>query len=257
MKYSLRALAIAVLLLLGVSPHASAADDWDFAIAPYVLAPNISGKTSLGRFVNGADIDVDTKDILRNLDLGAMIHGEVRHKSGFGAIVDYSFMDLSGTNNAPLVPGAKIKSEVFQGILEAYGSYRFDAAPEHKIDVYGGIRWWQIEMKAKRYNAPSPDISSQRNEDWVDPVIGARWVAEWFPGFRTSLAADIGGFGVGSDFTNSVQGLVIYDPWENVSFAAGYRALWVDYSTGDAGTQDHFSYDTVTHGPQLGVIFRF
>jgi hypothetical protein len=62
---------------------------------------------------------------------------------------------------------------------------------------------------------------------------------------------------LGSEITNSVQGLFIYDAWENVSFAAGYRALWVDYDNGKGGTPDYFAYDTVTHGPQIGIIFRF
>lgn len=235
---------------------AMAADDWDFVIAPYLLAPSIKGEAGLGRFIDGADIDVDSRDIFEHLDLGGMIHAEVRHKSGFGAIVDYSFMDLSGKADGPVVPGAEIKAEVFQGVLEAYGSYRFDLAPEHKLDAYAGIRWWDIDIEVERRNAPLFNPSAEADENWVDPVVGARWVAEWFPGWRTSFAADIGGFGLASDFTANLQGLVIYDAWEHVSFTAGYRALWVDYDNDESG-RDYFSYDTVTHGPQIGVIFRF
>src|SRR3546814_1547023 len=89
----------------------------------------INGEAGLGRFIDGADVDVDSRDIFEHLDLGAMIHGEVRHRSGFGAIVDYSFMDLSGKSDGPVVPGAEIKAEVFQGVLEAFASYRFDLSP--------------------------------------------------------------------------------------------------------------------------------
>src|SRR3546814_5259077 len=32
-----------------VGPPAQAADDWEFAIAPYLLAPNINGEAGLGR----------------------------------------------------------------------------------------------------------------------------------------------------------------------------------------------------------------
>src|SRR3546814_14719226 len=65
-----------------------------------------------------------SRDIFEHLDFGAMIHAEVRHRSGFGAIVDYSFMDLSGESDGPVVPGAEIKAKVFQGILAAFASYR-------------------------------------------------------------------------------------------------------------------------------------
>jgi hypothetical protein len=247
----------AFLFCFVFAPDARAADDWEFAVAPYLLAPNINGEAGMGRFIDGADVDVDSRDIFEHLDLGAMIHAEVRHRSGFGAIVDYSFMDLSGESDGPVVPGAEIKAEVFQGVFEAFASYRFEVTPQHKVDAYGGIRWWDIDVELKRRNAPGFNVTEDKGDDWVDPVFGARWVAEWWPGWRTSLASDIGGFGVSSDFSANVQGLIIYDAWKNVSFAAGYRALWVDYDNGKDGTSDYFSYDTVTHGPQIGVIFRF
>jgi hypothetical protein len=234
-----------------------AADDWEFVVAPYLLVPSINGEAGMGRFLDGADVDVDSHSISEHLDLGAMAHAEARHRSGFGGMLDYSFMDLSGEADGPLVPGAEIKAEVFQSILEAYASFRFDVAPAHKVDAYGGLRWWHIDVELKRRNAPGFNVSEDRGDDWVDPVLGARWIAEWRPGWRTSLAGDIGGFGAASDFTASVQALVIYDAWETVSFAAGYRALWVDYDNGEKGTSDYFAYDTVTHGPQIGVIFRF
>ena len=237
--------------------RAAAAEDWVFAVAPYLLAPSIDGEAGVGRFIDGADVDVNSRDIFKHLDLGAMIHAEARHRSGFGGIIDYSFMDLSSEANGPVVPGARIKADVFQGVLEAFASYRFDLTPEYKIDAYAGLRWWHIDLELKRRNAPGFNISEDRGDDWVDPVFGARWMAEWRPGWRTSLAGDIGGFDVASDFTASVQALVIYDAWEDISIAAGYRALWVDYDNGKRGTSDYFRYDTVTHGPQIGVIFRF
>ncbi|WP_340119811.1 hypothetical protein [Pelagibius sp. 7325] len=253
----LRETCAAIVLCSAAALPARAADDWEFAIAPYLLAPSINGEAGMGRFIDGADVDVDSRDIFEHLDLGAMIHAEVRHRSGFGAIVDYSFMDLSGEADGAVVPGAKLKAEVFQGVFEAFASYRFDITPEHKVDAYGGIRWWHIDVELKRRNAPGFNVTEDKGDDWVDPVFGARWVAEWWPGWRSSLAGDIGGFGVSSDFSASAQALIIYDAWENVSVAAGYRALWVDYDNGKGGTPDYFSYDTVTHGPQIGVIFRF
>src|SRR3546814_13649392 len=90
-----------------VAPPARAADDWEFAIAPYLLAPSINGEAGLGRFIDGADVDVDSRDIFEHLDLGAMIHAEVRHRSGFGAIVAYSFMDLPGESDRKSVVSGK------------------------------------------------------------------------------------------------------------------------------------------------------
>lgn len=250
------ALILLPALVLIQPPSTKAAGDWDFVLAPYFLAPTIEGDASAGRFLNGAEVDIDTRDILEALDLGGMIHAEVRHSSGLGAIVDYSFMDLSSEAAGPLLPGTTIEGDVFQGVLEAYGSYRFDLR-DHKLDLYAGIRWWDIDVEVSRRGAPGPNELLDSGDDWVDPVIGARWVSEWWPGWRTSLAADLGGFVVGSDFSASAQALAIYDAWENVSFALGYRVLSVDYDNDESGTPGFFAYDTVTHGPMAGVLLRF
>src|SRR3546814_10864479 len=93
-----------------------------------------------------------SRDIFEHLDLGAMIHAEVRHRSGFGAIVDYSFMDLSGDSDGPVVPGAEIKAEVFQCILEAFASYRFEITPQHKVDAYGRSEEHTSELQSLMRN---------------------------------------------------------------------------------------------------------
>src|SRR3546814_20960527 len=93
----------------------------------------INGEAGLGRFIDGADVDVDSRDIFEHLVLGAMIHGEVRHRSGFGAIVDYSFMDLSGKSDGPVVPGAEIKarSEERRVGKECVSTCRSRWSPDH------------------------------------------------------------------------------------------------------------------------------
>src|SRR3546814_9889687 len=53
-----------------VGPPAQAATDWELAIAPYLLAPNIHGEAGLARFIDGAEVDDDSRDISENLDLG-------------------------------------------------------------------------------------------------------------------------------------------------------------------------------------------
>src|SRR3546814_14617918 len=112
-----------------------------------------------------------------------MIHGEVRHRSGFGAIVDYSFMDLSGKSDGPVVPGAEIKAEVFQGVLEAFASYRFDLSPAHKLDTYGGIRWWDIDVELKRRHAPGFNVSEDRAEESrAGKECGGTCRSRWAPG---------------------------------------------------------------------------
>jgi hypothetical protein len=254
-KFSI-ALSLLILLILSSISGARASDSWEFVVAPYLLAPSITGNAGVGRFVNGADVDIDTGDIIDNIDLGGMIHGEAHHESGFGILADFSFMDLSSKVPGPLLPGTTIKGEVFQSVTELHGSYRFDFI-SHQIDVYGGLRWWHMDVKLTRQGAAGPLSLIESTEDWVDPVLGARWVAQLGPNWRSSLASDIGGFGVGSDISFSLQALALYDFSESTTLAFGYRALYVDYENGHPGTAGYFAYDTTTHGPMVGVAFRF
>jgi hypothetical protein len=36
-----------------------------------------------------------------------------------------------------------------------------------------------------------------------------------------------------------------------------YKATWVDYKNGSRGSPGFFQYDTVTHGPVIGFVFKF
>ena len=61
----------------------------------------------------------------------------------------------------------------------------------------------------------------------------------------------IGGFGASSDFMWDLFGGVNYEVNDWFSLNAGYRGSGVDYENGG------FVYDTVMHGPTLGLVFTF
>jgi opacity protein-like surface antigen len=93
--------------------------------------------------------------------------------------------------------------------------------------------------------------SASADKDWLDPFIGVR--AQWNLSDKWYLAgkSDIGGFGVGSDLTWSVQGTVGYAFTPSVSLEAGYRYLDTDYVDGK------FTYDVAQSGALIGVNIRF
>ncbi len=97
----------------------------------------------------------------------------------------------------------------------------------------------------------------ENTADWVDPVVGVRWMPQISENWHVILKGDIGGFGVGSDFTWNLQGGFMWDATDYLSLVFQYRALSVDYSTGKVGTQGRFAYNTITHGPLLGLAFNF
>lgn len=239
-----------LFLLVCISPALCVGGEkWDFVIAPFALLPNITGDSSVGA-LEDADIDVGTTDILNSLDLGAMIQFEALHESGYGAIVAYNFMDLGGEANGP-GGMTSIEADIFQGIFEGFGTYRLKTE-NGPLEFYGGVRWWDMDIDVN----VSEVQKVNSGEDWVDPVIGVRWMPQIADNWHLILKGDIGGFGVASDFTWNLQGGVAWDATDYLSLVVQYRALSVDYSTGTVGTPNRFVYDTTTHGPLFGLAFR-
>ncbi|MEM9762025.1 MAG: hypothetical protein AAF968_05890, partial [Pseudomonadota bacterium] len=124
------AMASAIVLAAFLAPPASAdeagnklLDDWDFVVAPYLLLPSIDGTTSIGRV--GGDVSVSPGGIFSALQFGGMFHAEARHMSGFGAMFDTAFMFL-GDDATGQRGITNVDVDIFQGIFELYGTYRFD-----------------------------------------------------------------------------------------------------------------------------------
>ena len=89
------------------------------------------------------------------------------------------------------------------------------------------------------------------SHSWVDPLIAVRmrhWLNERV---FLNLYGDIGGFGVGSDFTWAAAGGLGYQATENLALELYYRAYSVDYE------DDGFLYDTTLHGVFAGLAFYF
>lgn len=238
------------LLSLFLSPKVCpAADKWDFVIAPYLLLPYITGDSSVGA-IEGAEIDISSEDIFDSLQLGGMIQAEAHHESGYGFSLAYNFMDLSSTTTGA---GGLITTEtdIFQGIFEGYAMYRIKTI-EDPLEFYGGVRWWDMDVDVNINGTRQ----GESGEDWIDPVIGIRWMPQIAENWSLIIKGDIGGFGVGSDFTWNLQGGVAWDVTDYLTLVFEYRALSVDYSTGTEGTPDRFVYDTITHGPMFGLAFR-
>ncbi len=69
--------------------------------------------------------------------------------------------------------------------------------------------------------------------------------------------ADVSGFdiGSGSDLTWNFYAVGRYVVSQRFSFAAGYRILDIDYSSGSGANE--FGMDVQMHGPYLGGTLRF
>lgn len=229
----------------------STSDDWECLFAPYGLIASIEGEAGVGR-AGVAEVAVDFSDILENLQLGGMFHGEIR-KGSWGVILDLSFMNLGTSGTIPT--GGVVRADVDQLMLESFLAYRKESR-RGWIEIMGGMRTFDIDLQLE-LNGPVVQGTLIRGETWVDPLVGTRGLVKLSD--RASLIGqvDIGGFGVGSDFSWNLQGGLGFDLTKRAVLFFQYRTLNVDFESGQAGTADFFKYDTNTHGPLFGLGLRF
>jgi hypothetical protein len=97
-----------------------------------------------------------------------------------------------------------------------------------------------------------PTVDS--TEDWIDPLIGSRIGLDLTDNWALLGEGNLGGFGVGSDFTWNAQAYVGYQfsvLGRPTTLLVGYRALYQDYHHRD------FEWAVTMHGPVIGAATRF
>lgn len=246
-----------------------------FMAAPYVWAASMDGQAGIGNF--SSDVDVGFIDFVSGADTiyGLQGHFELGRRPWaifFDATWVHSEVDdLPGQIEATPAD-FDIASDT--AILEFGGAWTFchgqfeddatRAARQWHLDAVGGARVTLMDLRVEATEDtpdPLPGGQSRREErdrDWVDPFIGVRGGMDFSQNWRGQARVDVGGFGVGSDFTWQVVALVGYD-FEmfgaDSTFFFGYRALGQDYED-DSGL-NRFEWDVITHGPMLGLSLSF
>ena len=213
--------------------------DWEFNLAPmYLWAVSIDGDQT----VKGVDVDLDVpfSEIFDKLKGALTFHFEGLYKQRWGFFSDLNYIVLE-------MDDGPVDIDFTEILFELAGFYRFtDGA--HAIDGFGGLRYSSMDVDL---DLPSPLPNVDQGKDWVDPYLGLRWQWKFAEKWGTDLRGDIGGFGIGSDITWNLVGMVDFKPWKHVGLFGGYRALYQDYSTGSGSNK--FEFDATMHGPLLGL----
>jgi hypothetical protein len=223
---------------------------WSFALTPYVWFASLDGDIGAIPGLPPASVDAGFDDIIENTDLTLMLAAEAR-RGRFGIVTDFSYLGLSadGDTPGPLLGAAEVESDTIFATVA--GFYRAVAGDRLSLDVLAGARIWYVDTQIDLSAGVLPATGVGDDELWADPVVGLRWNTRLGRGFFLAGAADIGGFGVASDFTWQLLGTLGYRFSDRFSARAGYRHLVVDYE------DDGFVWDVDLSGPILGASFRF
>jgi hypothetical protein len=241
-------IVLADLPALGQGPIPPKPSPWSFEVTPYLWTAGFHGDLSArGR---EATVDAAFSDLLKELDFGAMLLGEVRYDR-WGLLLDGFYIKLSQDADTPGPAFSRVDVTSETGMLGPSLAYRAVWTDRFSLDVLAGARFWFVDTELDFRPGAIPGFRVDQSTSWIDPTVGLRLGVELTDRFSLKALGDVGGFGVGSDVTWQGFAGVGYrfDPRWSVS--AGYRALGVDFRRGG------FELDVIMHGPVAGIGYRF
>lgn len=205
-----------------------------------------------------APVDVSTRDLFRAVDdLNFIFAGRLEADAGrWGIYTDGLYTNLSANRD---FLGNRINASkgVENAIVEALLTYDlFDSETvadpiDASAELLAGARYWMVGGDVTVTGPRGNSVSAGSTQQWVDPVIGARFASPLSEKLLMRLRGDIGGFGAASDFTWNIEAVGEYRCSECCGLQLGYRVLDVDYTRGN------FAYDVNYRGPIATMVFDF
>ncbi len=163
-------------------------------------------------------VDVSISEVFDALEFGAM--GAYRADNGtWSFTVDATYMGLGGTSE--------------------------DLSTDLKVTTTAPV------TGAVTVRTASVDAS------WVDPMLGLHYGRPFADEWRFNLRGDVGGFGIGSDFSYQVFANVHWQSSGGFGAVLGYRLIGFDHEDGRKGSPGYQRFDLTEQGPLLGITYTF
>ena len=148
----------------------------------------------------------------------------------------YRFFDRVGT------PPSKLATE-------------FDI-PEISFDIMAGARLFFSWNEVSAATNLGQTASASRQQTWAEPLVGARLRWNISDQVAFLLDGDVSGFGIGDlSFSWRAKGTLDWMFSGDTSLVAGYQVSEFDYTL--TSGNNSLRYDILSHGPYLGLLFRF
>ena len=247
----IRVLLISVMIsMLGGSVAFSQEKEkakWHYLTEIYLMFPSMSGEIGIAD-LPPAEVDADAGDIFGHLKMGMMLYLEATNDD-WSITSDLLYMKL-GQDVTPgtIITGGEITMK--QYAWEVAGLKRI--TPWLEGGLGGRLVSLYTGLDIETINEPRDGSASKT---WFDPIILVRSQGaikgKWLLQFR----GDIGGFGVGSDFSWQIQANAGYRFSKLFQTTIGYRYIGINYDKGEG--LERFRYDISTYGPVLRLGFNF
>jgi hypothetical protein len=248
MKPGLHWLGLPALAFVACTATAQT-DNW--RITPYAWIAGFDGTAGLSSGGSGLSgrVDVDSGGLSDNIRLGgAMLHATWR-RDRLTAFGDWTYANVKSDSSTPFgTLYAGVDAHVKGNIVEGYGGYELTGARDSHVDLFGGIRYYDLKIGLDLRSGTRPAFGLSGDRDWVDGVAGVRWDTRLANNWEAFASADIGAGG--SDLSYQLFGGIGYRfGWGSI--IGGWRHLHVDYE------KSGFKLDAALTGPFFGASFQF
>lgn len=225
-------------------------DDLTFIVSPYLWRPVVTGDVG-GTEPGAIGFEIDTGDLLDAFESGGLIHGELRHRSGWSVSIDYMFADLSNTSDIGVVLDTRVDAAIFEATVQ-----RRIALGRHALDAYAGMRRWDSDVEVDVSAGPI-GIEILTGDTWTDPILGARYQHAISDRWQLLVQGDVGGFGIDSDFTWHAVAGASYAAGSRTALHIVYKRLSVSRQSPRIGGGPPVDLDLTVQGPLVGFSWRF
>ena len=239
--------ALASLLLAASALATEGEDEW--TVAPYIWIAGFEG--TVGGTGGNSDTGGEAKfdHLWENTGLaGAMVNLSWRRErwTVFGDWT-YAHVESESPTRVPALYDS-IEADVKGHVAQVFVGYDMLPGEGSHLDVFGGTRYYNLDLTVDFNGAAAPDASLHGDRDWFDAVAGVRWVTKFAGDWRAYMQGDVGTGG--SNFSWQGFGAVGYDFSWGTLFG-GYRHLDMDFDSGS------YQLDIALSGPFIGAAFTF
>lgn len=223
-----------------------ASGDWKQTIFLYGMGAAIDGDAQIGNLK--LPVDMSISDLFDALKLGAMAAYRTENEE-WSVEGDVTYMNLGwhGGGSRGHVRG---DLDIDQLTMMATVGRRITPHLEALLSLAYFDLSADLEVRIVDQR-----LRASRDADWIDPLVGMQYAVPFADKWTYSLRGDIGGFGVGSDFTWQLLTAVRRQNTDSFGWYIGYRALAYDYEEGKDRHYQH--YDLTQQGPLIGIAISF
>lgn len=221
---------------------------WHYVGELYMMFPNMKGETTVANLPE-VEVDADESAILGNLEFGAMFYLETTNDD-WAISSDFIYMKLNQQLKATnVITSGAITMEQMAWQVDGLKHL----TPWLELGLGG--RLVSLGTAVEATGVLNQSHAGSASKTWYDPLLVLRTQGTLKEKWLLQFRGDVGGFGVGSDFSWQIQANAGYRFSKLFQTTIGYRYIGIDYDKGEGAQRFLYAIDTYGWVVRFGINF--